>query len=251
MGAPTIAEVEARLIEVHGAGTFSVAELAELPSAVRRYLTTAIAPGTPRGLWARLRMRGQIKIGRWLPFRAREVLAPHRGFVWPARVGGVIVGSDRYVDGVGVMAWKLFGVVGVARAQGPDVSRSAAGRGGAEAIWVPTSLLPRYGVAWAVDGADIVARYHLDDTPLEVRLTLDDEARPRAIAFDRWGDPDQSGTWGWHPAGGEFSAFTTFDGVSIPSVGRFGWFYGTDRWAEGEFFRYRITACALEDGRAR
>jgi len=27
----------------------------------------------------------------------------------------------------------------------------------------------------------------------------------------------------------------------IPSAGRAGWFYGTDRWSEGEFFRYEFT----------
>ena len=30
----------------------------------------------------RLRMTGHIKIGRWLPFRAEEVLSPREGFVW-------------------------------------------------------------------------------------------------------------------------------------------------------------------------
>jgi hypothetical protein len=30
-------------------------------------------------------MRGQLKVGRWFPFRARQVPNPHRGFVWAAR----------------------------------------------------------------------------------------------------------------------------------------------------------------------
>jgi len=65
--------------------------------------------------------------------------------------------------------------------------------------------------------------------------------------FDRWGDPDHTGTWAWRPAGGEFSAYATFGGLTIPSEGRFGWFCGTDRWADGEFFRYRITQLTLVD----
>ncbi len=80
---------------------------------------------------------------------------------------------------------------------------------------------------------------------LEVRCQLDHQGRPRSITFDRWGDPDQTGTWGWCRSGGEFSAYRTFDGVTIPSEGRFGWFYGTNRWADGEFFRYRITQLTL------
>jgi hypothetical protein len=29
--------------------------------------------------------------------------------------------------------------------------------------------------------------------------------------------------------------------LRLDAAGRLGWFWGTDRWAEGEFFRYRIT----------
>ena len=70
-------------------------------------------------------MRGSIKLGkRWLPFRARETLTPHVGFVWAGRVAGVIAGSDSLVDGVGTLDWKLLGLVHVAHADGPDITRS-------------------------------------------------------------------------------------------------------------------------------
>ena len=242
----SVAELEGRLAWPPVPGAFSEAEVEGLPAPVRRYFVKAIAPGTALALSARLRMRGTIKIGRWLPFRAREVLAPHHGFVWPARVAGLITGADRYLDGEGALEWKLAGLKTLARAEGPDVSRSAAGRGGAEALWVPTSLLPRFGVQWtATTDTQIVAGYRVDDTPLEVHYDLDELGRPRSVTFDRWGDPDQSGVWSWHRAGGEFRAYHRFDGVTVPSEGRFGWFYGTNRWADGEFFRYRITELTL------
>jgi hypothetical protein len=87
------------------AGTFTEAELDGLPDLVRRHLAAAITPGTPLARSARLRMRGRIRIGRWLPFRAREVLSPHDGFVWAARAAGVVTGSDRHVDGAGRSDW--------------------------------------------------------------------------------------------------------------------------------------------------
>ena len=71
---------------------------------------------------------------------------------------------------------------------------------------------------------------------------IDDTGAIRSLAFDRWGDPDNTGTWGWHPCGGEVTCETRFDGLAIPSAGSFGWHYGTNRWPDGEFFRYRITA---------
>jgi hypothetical protein len=94
-------------------------------------------------------MRGSVKLGsRWLRFRGHEVLSPHHGLLWAVRMGGVITGSDRYLDAEGSMQWKVLGVVPVVNADGPDVSRSTAGRVGAEAVWVPTALLPRFGVSW-------------------------------------------------------------------------------------------------------
>jgi hypothetical protein len=140
-------------------------------------------------------MRGSIKLGRsWIPFRARQILAPLHGFAWAARVAGVLVGSDRYAGGSGAIEWKLLGLVGVMRAEGPDVSISSAGRAGAEAVWVPTAVLPRFGVTWtATDIQHATASYRLDDTELELPYTLDDDARVKSIALDRWGDPETTG----------------------------------------------------------
>jgi hypothetical protein len=39
--------------------------------------------------------------------------------------------------------------------------------------------------------------------------------------------------------------------VTIPSAGRAGWFIGTDRWRDSEFFRYEIADYELIGGDAR
>jgi hypothetical protein len=162
MHSPRLSELEGRLVQAPAPGGFRSSELDGLPEPVRRHLTQAIAPGTALATSAWLRMRGHIKVGRWLPFRARQVLNPHRGFVWSARAAGVIAGSDRYVDDAGVMNWKLAGLVRVVHAEGPDISRSAAGRAGAEAVCLPTALLPRFGVRWSATGDDqVTARYQV------------------------------------------------------------------------------------------
>jgi hypothetical protein len=71
------------------------------------------------------------------------------------------------------MQWPLLGLLRLLHAQGPDVSRSAAGRAAAEAVWVPTALLPRFGVTWeAADAHHLTASYRLDDVELEVHYTL-------------------------------------------------------------------------------
>ena len=221
---------------------FSKSELEGLPGPVQRYLRFAIAPGTQLATSARLRMHGRIKIGHWLPFRARETLAPRSGFTWSAWAGGVITGFDRYAEGQGELRWKLLGVLPVMRAVGPDVTRSSAERAAAEAIWLPTTLLPRFGVQWeALDDRQLLARYQIDAVEFEARYRIETDGRLVSMVCHRWGDPDQTGAWGPHPFGGEVTAYRTFGGLTIPSAGRFGWFFGTDRWSDGEFFRYEIT----------
>ena len=93
---------------------------------------------------------------------------------------------------------------------------------------------------------DITARSTADNHAVAVRYEIDADGRIRSSVFDRWGDPDNTGRWEPHPFGGTVSAYRTFDGVTIPSAGTLGWYYGTDRWPEGEFFRYEITALHLE-----
>jgi hypothetical protein len=188
-------------------------------------------------------MRGHIRIGRWLPFTATEVLDPHNGFEWRAHVARrLIVGSDHYAHGHAEMHWKLLGLVPIVHADGPDVARSSAGRCGAESLWVPPAMLPRHKVAWESDDeSTMTARFDVDDTPVVLHYRLDEDAQVASIEFDRWGDPDRTGTWDWHTFGGEIRAHRTFGGLTIPSDGAFGWHYGTDRWADGEFFRYEIT----------
>ena len=233
--------VEGALCGGSSHAAFGSADVEGLPEPVRHYLRTAIADGTPLATCARLRMRGHIKVGRWLPFTARQVLNPHQGFVWTARVAGLITGSDRYLDGAGAMDWKLAGMVTLAHADGTDVTRSAAGRAGAEGIWIPTALLPRFGVTWSTENdRHLVVHLRLGPTPVELHLHLDPEGRLRSLVFDRWGDPDRTGTWAWHRFGGRIGGYRTFAGLTIPSRGCLGWHFGTDRWGAGEFFRYEI-----------
>jgi hypothetical protein len=230
-------------------GAFSDVEIEGCDEPVRRYLRAAIAPGTVLARAARLRMRGSIKVGkRWVPFRARELLAPLHGYFWPATVaGGVLRGSDWYADAVAAMTWKLFGVVPIIRAAGPDVARSAIGRAAAEGIWLPTAVLPRYGVQWrADDDRHVAADIPIGGEQLTLRITIDDDGLVRSAHLDRWGDPDAAGHFDWYPFGIDVARSRTFPcGITMAAEGAGGWFHATDRWNDGEFFRYTIQDLTL------
>ncbi len=239
------ATLEQRLTVAADPGGFSDAEAAGCDEPVRRYFQAAVTPGTRLARAARLRMRGSIKLAnRWVPFRSDELLAPLHGYYWPATVaGGLLRGSDDYDGTAASMVWRLLGLIPIIHASGPDVARSAAGRAVAEAIWLPTALLPRYGVDWrASDNEHLVADIPIGGERVALHITIGDDGLVRSDHLDRWNDPDGTGSFGWYPFGIEVGSSSTFPcGITMPATGVGGWNHGSDRWHEGEFFRYTIS----------
>jgi hypothetical protein len=225
---------------------FDPAMVADLPLPARRWLVHAVAPGTPLWQSVELSMRGEIRIGSWRPFTARQVLAPPRGFVWAAtaRLSGLpVTGFDRFSSGSGEMRWRLGGLVPVMSASGPDVTRSAAGRLAGEATLLPTAFR---AATWAPGstGDRVVATWHVGGQDERVELHVDPGGRLLGAEMDRWGDPG-GGPFARHRFGVAFEEERAFAGVTIGSVFRAGWWWGTDREAEGEFFRARITGATF------
>lgn len=237
---PEWTELKRRLAAVPPGHAFDQAALADRPEPVRRFLNAAITPGTPLAAGAQLHMRGSLKLGRWMPFRAEQVLGPFLGTVWTARVGGVITGSDQYLDGAGAMDWRLFGRWRVMAAAGEDISHSAAGRVAGESIWVPTAAAAEPDRLRAVADDAVAVSLTVGSHSFDVTHRLDAAGRVVSSSLQRWGDPDRTGMFGLHPFGVEATGWRTFDGVTIPHQGRVGWHFGTSRWPEGEFFRFRI-----------
>jgi hypothetical protein len=94
MGTTIATGLAARVMRPAGRGRFDPAELDGLPEPVRRHLAMAVTLGTALATSARLAMRGSIKVGRWLPFRARQVLDPRLD-----EVGRVVaLAFDRWGD---------------------------------------------------------------------------------------------------------------------------------------------------------
>lgn len=222
---------------------FDPALLAGLPAGAQRLLGHALAPGAPLARAVRLAMTGTIRLGDWHPFEADQVIVRDRGMVWAARVrmkGLPIRGSDRLLDGRGAMRWALFGLIPFLRAEGADITRSARGRLRAETIWLP-SLLADPAVTWTEADAGLRARVRVDGEPGDLDLTPDADGRLREVRLARWGNPG-GGPFGEVPFGGVMEAEGTFQGLTIPTRVRVGWWFGTERFErEGEFFRAELT----------
>jgi hypothetical protein len=224
--------------------TFDPDLLRGVPDAVARFLTHAIVPGTPLASAVRLQMHGEIKLKRWMPFTASQVISWGRGFIWEASVGSGLLrirGFDRLMCGEGAMRWKLLGMFPIMTAAGPDITRSAIGRVAAESIWLP-AVLCSDAVAWVEhDGRHIQASLTLDHERAEIALTIADDGRVEAVSLPRWGNPMGAMAFQYVDFGGKVDAERTFGGYTIPTRVDVG-YYPNDRrlWPDGEFFRAAI-----------
>jgi hypothetical protein len=226
-----------------GGLTFQSDGLSKLPEAAQLYLEHAISPGTRLAQAVRLCMHGEIKLQRWLPFKAEQVIVWNRGFIWSATVrmyGIPIRGSDRLLDGEGAMNWRVLGVIPVLKAFGPDITRSAAGRMAGETIWLPSILCSNDVSLTSLGSSHLHARVTIREETSELDLVIDENGRLETVKLLRWGNPGDT-EFDYVDFGAIVEEENTFNGYTIPTRLRVGWHFGTDRFeSEGEFFRATI-----------
>ncbi len=229
-------EIWSALSRIRNGEPFDPDDIVDLPAPARRYLLHAIRPGTPLGGHVHLRMHGHMRLrpgSSLLPMEAEQIIAPAHGFVWRATVSPWylrFVGHDSYANGQGHMLWKLWDMLTVVRASGPDISRSAADRLAIESIFLPSSLVPGPGVSWeAVDDSTARVWIKIDNDPHAVDLAIDDSGRLVQARMLRWGDHNPEKKYGMDSFG-TFSINNerTFGSFTIPSCFSVGWRPGAD-----------------------
>jgi hypothetical protein len=227
---------------------FDASALVQLEEPVRRYLTHALRDGGELHDRVELTMDGRIKVGTWLAFSARHKFHGHE-FAWEARAGfgrfRPLHVVDEYRDGTGSTEGRLFGRLRFLHADDEHTTRAAAGRGAAESIWVPASLLPGPGISWRAEAEDhIVASVSVPPEQPEVHLRIDGTGALRSVSLKRWGNVGQA-DYGYIPFGGEVAGEQRFGDVVIPTVLTVGWWYGTRRYTP--FFKATVSAATPLD----
>ena len=132
-------------------------------------------------------------------------------------------------------------MVPVARAADtPDLLRSAAARGVAEAArWAPAALLRGEGVVWEpVDErrARAVVSHRGERFPVEVEVAED--GRLLSLMMPRWSDANPEGAFRWQPFGGTVAEERTFGGYTVAGRVEAGNHFGTEDYVP--FFRARV-----------
>ncbi|POH63711.1 MULTISPECIES: DUF6544 family protein [Cryobacterium] len=220
--------------------------VAQLPEPARRWLTHAIPTGTPLSSSVQLTMRGEIRLGVWRRFSARQILAPGIGYIWAATawVAGLPVrGFDRFTTGTGEMRWRMLGLFPVVTAVGADVARSAAGRLASEIVLAPIGF--RTAVWTAGRSADhVIGTWQVDGEAESAELCIGPRGEVQSVSLWRWGNPGGA-PFGRYPFGCTVHSEQEYAGLTLPATFTAGWWWGTGRQGEGEFFRARITAVVL------
>ncbi len=235
------------LLRDSGEERFDPSMVEGLPDAAQRYLLHAIAPGAVLSTCVEVEMEGRFRSkpgGQWMAMRGSELLALPGGFIWRAEIGGFLrfSGYDLYAGGQGQMSWKLWGVLPLLTASGPDVDRSARGRLVAEAAaWLPAALLPAYGARWEpINDQVAVVRLSVDGEEFPITVRINEDGAAKAFQLDRWGNHlTPNNEWATIPSAAICRAEKTFSGITIPSELSAAWWTGSDR--EFEFFEAHIT----------
>lgn len=211
-------------------GRFDPADVADLPAPVRRYFERVLESGQPHVSTAQIRQRGAFRLGGadadWLPLRATQDVATRPpGFVWDATIdvapGVPVRVVDCYRDGNGLLEARLFGAVPVASAGGtPEMDEGELLRYLAEAVWVPTALLPAYGVRWeAVDDASARAILEDDGVTAEAVFHFGDDDTVERVTARRYRQEDgRHAQWT-----GYFREYETRDGMAVPTAAEVAW----------------------------
>ena len=121
-----------------------------------------------------------------------------------------------------------------------SATRSVIGRVQVESIWLP-SVLCHPEVIWTEpDRSHPHAHFTMLGRAAELDLAIEENGRATTASLPRWGNPEGAA---FHDVnfGGVLETEGTFEGYTIPTRIRAGWYFGTDRFeTDGEFFRATI-----------
>lgn len=210
---------------------FFTEQIAELPAPVKKYFAFALSPGQPLVVTAQTTSRGEFRMrprGRWHSFSATQYysVAP-RAFLWDAAINLAplveVQVTDRYQNGEGAIYARAAAVVPVVDEHGtPELASGELLRYLAEAVVMPTALLPSSGVLWtAVD--DSTARATLSDRGTTVSAIFHFGLRGEIVRVTAERYRDVNGKAVMTPWVGQFREYKSVQGMMVPMVGEVAW----------------------------
>lgn len=167
--------------------------IAALPEPVRRYLAYALPETFVPVRFARMRQTGTLRgdpDGDWMPLSAEQYSAgAFPAFIWHAMMRPLPVlgveARDTYDRGRGKMLIRLFSIVSLADAWGPEMDVSSLIRYLGEIPWFPTAFLEGDRIRWeAVDASRARATITDGSVSVSAVFSVDAEGRITEVTSD-------------------------------------------------------------------
>jgi hypothetical protein len=212
---------------------FRLYDIATLPAPVRQYFCFALQPGQAVIQHARIEQVGQFRMGgidsKWSPFTAvQHITGGLRGFVWAANIHAApfisVRVSDSYIRGLATMRARVASLIPILNLSGTrELAAGALHRYLAEAVWMPTALLPSQGVEWEpID--ERTARATLTDHGISVSLEFEFGESGEIV---RSYTPDRgravNGAWVPTPSACHYSEYVSVGEMMVPRQGEAQW----------------------------
>jgi hypothetical protein len=211
----------------------SLKDFDQLPPPVATYFRLALREGQPVIRSARLTQVGGFRLreadGGWSPFTATQYFAAQPpGFVWDATIRMApflnVRVRDSYLAGQGSMQGKILALLPVLDARSrPELNEATLQRYLAEAVWLPTALLPGGGVTWSgIDNRTALAT--LTDSGTSASLEFQFNALGEITAVSTSGRyREVNGQYELTPWTGRFRRYEERGGICIPVEAEVAW----------------------------
>jgi hypothetical protein len=164
-------------------------------------------------------------------------------FVWkvalPSDRMPIAIGRDFYVDGRGGIEIRFAAMSPLALARGPEIDEGALMRFLNEMTWFPAAFLGR-NVSWrSIDGNSAEVTLTDRGRSASAIMTFDADGRPTGFTAQRYRTVPggyELDTWST-----PFTAFSEFDGVTLPAAG-----VGVWELPEGDLDYIELTVTSVE-----
>ncbi|MBC8376083.1 MAG: hypothetical protein H8E26_08545 [FCB group bacterium] len=169
-------------------------DIQNLPQPIQRFLDYSGVVGTPRITMVSLEQTGRFMTAPdrpWVPFTATQIYNIEKAsFKWKVHMKMaplmIVKGVDRLEEGRGSMRIKLFGLIPLVSADGPEIDQGAMTRYLSETIWFPQAFLDDH-IHWeAIDSLSAKAIFTIQDKSVEGIFHFDDEGKVTLFECERY-----------------------------------------------------------------
>lgn len=214
-------------------------DLERSPELLKNHLSHSNVVGTKRSLNLTIKQKGKIKVDvnkDWMPFTATQYFSSsYPGFVWYAKIFPIYV-RDKFLDHKGEVKVSFLGLKTIAVATGKEVDQGSLLRYLGELVWMPSGLLDER-ITWSERNAH----------SLNAILTVGGLSVKGVFYFDSKGLINRFEAKRYFESNGKYTledwsaildAYSTFNGILIPSKGRVIW---NLKEGDFEYFIFEVT----------